>query len=72
MSLFGMTKNHKSYKVIYSKIDIWQDHSYVFSVDNFFLTFERIVTVNIISRFNESHMDANNIIIMDLIQQQPI
>lgn len=36
MSLFGMTKNHKNYKVVYSKIDIWQDHSYVFSVDNFF------------------------------------
>lgn len=36
MSLFGMTKNHKSYEIIYSKIDKWQDHSYAFSMDNFF------------------------------------
>lgn len=35
-----------------------------------FLTFERIITVNITFRFIVSHLDANNIIRIDLIQQQ--
>jgi len=40
---------------------VWHNNSYAFSVDKF-LTYETIISINIIFRFILSHLNANNII----------